>query len=149
MLTATPINNRLSDFRHMTELFTRRDEAYFGRTLGVNNLTAHFNNMKKVLRTTVGHEVTDVADNIVEAQEILATDEIFRQLVVQRSRAYARESQIRETGQAAAFPIRRPPQVAEYSIRKIYGELLDMFEKAFTRKKPLFTLSIYYPLAWY
>ena len=45
MLTATPINNRLSDFRHMTELFTRRDEAYFARTLGVNNLRAHFNQM--------------------------------------------------------------------------------------------------------
>ena len=38
MLTATPINNRISDFRHMAELFTRRDEAYFARTLGVNNL---------------------------------------------------------------------------------------------------------------
>ena len=47
MLTATPINNRLSDFRHMTELFTRRDEAYFARTIGVNNLRAHFNQMEK------------------------------------------------------------------------------------------------------
>ena len=47
MLTATPINNRLSDFRHMAELFTRRDEAYFARTLGVNNLRAHFNQMEK------------------------------------------------------------------------------------------------------
>src|SRR5436190_19890472 len=27
MLTATPINNRLSDFRHMAELFTGRDDA--------------------------------------------------------------------------------------------------------------------------
>ena len=35
MLTATPINNRLSDFRHMTELFTRRDDAWFARTIGV------------------------------------------------------------------------------------------------------------------
>ena len=49
MLTATPINNRLSDFRHMTELFTRRDEAYFARTIGVNNLRAHFNQMEKPL----------------------------------------------------------------------------------------------------
>jgi hypothetical protein len=39
--------------------------------------------------------------------------------------------------------------VAEYSIRKTYGRLLDMFEKAFTRKNPLFTLPMYYPLAWY
>jgi hypothetical protein len=27
MLAATPINNQLSDFRHMVELFTRQDEA--------------------------------------------------------------------------------------------------------------------------
>lgn len=149
MLTATPINNRLSDFRHMAELFTRRDEAYFGRTLGVNNLRAHFNNMEKALRQTVGHDLTDVAEHMTEAQEILATDEIFRHLVVQRSRAYAQESQIRETGKATSFPERRAPQVAEYSIRKTYGRLLDIFEKAFTRKNPLFTLPMYYPLAWY
>jgi superfamily II DNA or RNA helicase len=149
MLTATPINNRLSDFRHMAELFTRRVEGYFGRTLGVNNLSAHFSQMEKALRTRVGHEPTDVAEHMTEAQEILFTDEIFRHLVVQRSRAYARESQIRETGRAAAFPERKAPQVAEYSIRKTYGRLLDMFEKAFTRKNPLFALPMYYPLAWY
>jgi len=149
MLTATPINNRLSDFRHMAELFTRGDETYFARTLGVNNLRAHFNQMEKALRSAVGHDSTDVAENMTEAQQILATDEIFKQLVVQRSRAYARESQIRETGKAAVFPERKAPQVAEYSIRKTYGRLLDMFEKAFTRKNPLFTLPMYYPLAWY
>jgi hypothetical protein len=149
MLTATPINNRLSDFRHMAELFTRRDETYFARTLGVNNLRAHFNQMEKALRSAVGHDSTDVAEHMTEAQKILATDEIFKQLVVQRSRAYARESQIRETGKAAVFPERKAPQVAAYSIRKTYGRLLDMFENAFTRKNPLFTLPMYYPLAWY
>ena len=149
MLTATPINNRLSDFRHMAELFTRRDEAYFARTLGVNNLRAHFNNMEKALRKSAGCDVVDVSEHMSEAQEILAADEIVRNLVVQRSRAYARESQIRETGQAAAFPERRPPQVAKYSIRKTYGRLLDMFENAFQRKNPLFSLPMYYPLAWY
>jgi superfamily II DNA or RNA helicase len=149
MLTATPINNRLSDFRHMAELFTRRDEAYFGRTLGVNNLRSHFNNMEKSLRQTVGHDVPDVSEVISEAQDILAKDEIFKSLVIQRSRSYARESQVRETGKASAFPERRAPQVAAYSIRETYGRLLEMFEKAFTRKNPLFTLPMYYPLAWY
>jgi superfamily II DNA or RNA helicase len=149
LLTATPINNRLSDFRHMTELFTRRDETYFARTLGVNNLSAHFNNMEKALRQAVGHDVTDISEVIADAQDLLVKDQIFGELVVQRSRAYARESQIRETGKAAAFPVRRAPQVAEYSIRKTYGRLLDMFENAFTRKNPLFTLPMYYPLAWY
>jgi superfamily II DNA or RNA helicase len=149
MLTATPINNRLSDFRHMAELFTRKQEDYFGRTLGVNNLRAHFNNLEKSLRSTVGHEVADVSGHMAEVQEFLATDDVFQHLVVQRSRAYARESQIRETGAAAAFPVRKAPQVAEYSIRKTYDRLLDMFEKAFTRENPLFTLPMYYPLAWY
>ena len=148
MLTATPINNRLSDFRHMTELFSRRDEAYFARTLGVNNLRAHFNNMEKTLRKRLGVDV-DVGENIVEVQETLTGDEIFRHLVVQRSRAYARESQIRENRTAAAFPDRKPPIVAEYSIRQTYGRLLDLLEKAFERKSPLFSLPIYYPLAYY
>ena len=149
MLTATPINNRLSDFRHMAELFTRRDEAYFARTLGVNNLTAHVNQMERVFRQRVGHTVADVADQLTEAQDILSTDAIFRQLVVQRSRGYARESQIRETGQATSFPERKAPQVAAYSIKKTYGHLMDLFEKAFTRENPLFTLPMYYPLHWY
>ena len=48
----------------MAELFTRQDQAYFGRTLGVNNLQAHFNNMEKALRTRVGHELTDVGEQL-------------------------------------------------------------------------------------
>ncbi len=149
MLTATPINNRLSDFRHMAELFTRRDETYFARTLGVNNLQAHFNKMERDLRNETGSAQGDLFEHIAEAQQVLSSDPIFTHLVVQRSRAYARESQIRETGEATVFPDRKSPQVAEYSIRKTYGKLLDQFEKAFTRKNPLFTLAVYYPLAWY
>ena len=89
MLTATPINNRLSDFRHMTELFTRRDEAYFARTIGVNNLRAHFNQMERRLRDRVGQDDAAGSEHVTEAQEILFSDEMFRQLVVQRSRTYA------------------------------------------------------------
>lgn len=149
LLTATPINNRLADFRHMAELFTRRDEAFFARTLGVNNFRAHFNNLEKTLRTTVGHDVSDVSEEMAAAQQLLSADTVFESLVVQRSRAYARESQIRETGKAAAFPERKPPQVAEYSIRATYGRLLEIFEAAFSRATPLFKLPMYYPLHWY
>ena len=56
---------------------------------------------------------------------------------------------MRETGQTAVFPDRKPPQVAAYSIRKTYGRLLELFEKAFERDNPLFTLPMYYPLHWY
>ena len=149
MLTATPINNRLSDFRHMAELFTRRDEKYFARTVGVNHLRAHFNQMEKALRDRVGMDGAGAAEHLEDAQDILVSDEIFRELVVQRSRGYARESQIQEHGEAAAFPIRKDPQVASYSVRKTYGGMLDLFEKAFARRNPLFTLPMYYPLHWY
>ena len=149
MLTATPINNRLSDFRHMTELFTRRDEAYFARTIGVNHLRAHFNQMETTLRSRVGMDAVDAAEHMNEAQGILYADAFFRQLVVQRSRSYARESQNREYGKAAAFPNRRDPQVAAYSIRKTYGRMLILLEKAFAKQSPLFTLPMYYPLHWY
>jgi superfamily II DNA or RNA helicase len=150
MLTATPINNQLSDFRHMAELFTRREETYFARTLGVNSLTAHFNAMDKALQLSLGGDPAAQQEGLLEeAHDVLAGDVIFRSLVVQRSRAYARASQIQETGAATVFPERRSPQVAEYSVKKSYGQVLELFEKAFEKKNPLFSLPMYYPLAYY
>jgi hypothetical protein len=149
MLTATPINNKLSDFRHMAELFTRKDETHFARTLGVNNLSSHFNNLEKALRKLIGREELGLGESLAEAHEILERDVTFQNLVVQRSREYAKESQIQETGLSAAFPKRLDPKVADYSIRKTYGRLLDLIEKAFARTTPLFSLPIYYPLAYY
>lgn len=149
MLTATPINNRLSDFRHMAELFTRKDESYFARTIGVNNLRAHFNRMERDLTKLLGQDNVDLTDSIIEANEYIAQDQTFQTLVVQRSRSYAKESQRRENKSTTVFPERKSPKVAEYSIRKTYGLLLDLIERAFAKSNPLFTLPIYYPLAYY
>lgn len=149
MLTATPINNRLSDIRHMIELFSRNDEAYFAKTIGINNLSGHFNGLEKELRRLLDNDTGDLTDRLIELGDILHVDEVFRHLVVQRSRAYAKESQLRETGTSATFPERKPPQVAEYSIFKTYGGLLKMVEDAFAKDAPLFSLPIYYPLAYY
>ncbi len=165
LLTATPVNNRLADFRHMAELFTRGDEAFFGRSLGVNHLSGHFNVMERDLQATLGaagggngngsgdisgRAAMALAEGLTqEARDALATDVVFGALVVQRSRSYAKASQIQERGESAAFPERKPPQVAEYSIRSSYRDVLDMFEKACRRQNPLFSLAIYYPLAHY
>ena len=150
MLTATPINNRLHDIRHMAELFTGRDDRYFARTLGINSLTAQFTAMEKALRSDLGTEGYDLSENLVEVNQALTRDQtFFRNLVVQRSRAYAKESQIQETGDSASFPDREPPKVAEYSIRATYGHLLDEIEKAFSSDNSLFALPIYYPLHYY
>jgi len=150
LLTATPINNRLADFRHMAELFTRGDETYFARTLGVNHFTARFNQLERRLQESLGGKAASLQEGVYEqARDLLTTDQIFEALVVQRSRAYAKASQLQERGETASFPTRRPPRVAEYSIRKSYGHALDMFQQAFERKNPLFSLPIYYPLAYY
>ena len=47
------------------------------------------------------------------------------------------------------FPEREAPKVAEYSVKKTYGHLLSVVEDAFNKNKPLFSLAIYYPLAYY
>jgi superfamily II DNA or RNA helicase len=148
MLTATPINNSLNDFRHMVELFSRGDDAYFSRTLGVTSLIGRLNSITKTLRRRLGEDVPE-AEVSEEAAELLSGDELFKGLVVQRSRAYARASQIQEKGDAAVFPTREDPKVAEYSIRKSYGKLLGLVDSAFQRQKPLFALPMYYPLAYY
>ena len=74
---------------------------------------------------------------------------LFKALVVQRSRGYVRKSQLALGQTAAMFPTREDPKVAEYSVKKTYGRLLDMVEKAFAKEKPLFSLAMYYPLTYY
>src|SRR5216684_1370473 len=152
-LTATPVNNRLIDLQHMIELFSRRQADYFkDAPLGIHSLPGHFRKMENelervVLQKELGHESMDT--NEVEAEQVLSNDALFRALVVQRSRAYVKESQKQHNGKEAIFPKREDPKVADYSIKKTYGKLLELIEKAFNKEKPLFSLAIYYPLAYY
>ncbi len=156
MLTATPINNRLIDLQHMIELFSREQADYFKPApLNIHSLPGHFRTMEKKLdRTANGNQngnavVEESETNQVEAEQVLGSDELFRALVVQRSRAYVKKSQEQHGVNVATFPDKKPPQVAEYSIRKTYGNLLKSVEKAFDKERPLFSLAIYYPLAYY
>ncbi|WP_420638371.1 helicase-related protein [Candidatus Poriferisocius sp.] len=150
MLTATPVNNRLADFRHLVELFSQGDEAYFGPSLGVHNLTDHFSVMERHLQESIGDATRALPEGYgPEVRDALSGDEIFEALVVQRSRAYAKASQVQERGESSAFPQRQPPQVAAYSMVSAYREILNHCEGAFERGDPLFTLAIYYPLAYY
>ena len=149
MLTATPINNKLTDLRHMIELFTNGDEAHFSRTLGVHNLRSHFSRLERDLRNNLGAAADNIGENPTAITSFLESDQIFENLIVQRSRAYAIESQRKEYGEAAAFPQRQKPQVAEYSIFKTYGALLNLIERAFERSSPLFSLVVYNPVEYY
>jgi superfamily II DNA or RNA helicase len=159
MLTATPINNKLVDFRHMVELFIPRTSENkpaddFFATIGIRSLRGHFSKMERELKSLMGGNQAsgnepDIDTNMIDAEKVLVDDSLFRELVIQRSRAYAVESQKAAGATAASFPQRKPPQVAAYSVRKTYGNLLDMVAKAFHKENPLFSLAIYYPLAYY
>ncbi len=150
LLTATPINNQLIDLQHMIELFSRRQPDYFKDSLGIHSLAGHFRTMEKDLAKRTG-EAIELQSELpgLEAGELLAQDQLFRTLVVQRSRAYVRESQKQQGGKLAIFPERAPPQVAAYSVKKTYGKLLQLLEEAFSKANPLFTLPMYFPLAYY
>ena len=153
MLTATPVNNSLLDFKHMIELFSRRQADYFkAAPLGIHSLPGHIRTMEKELAESLEDQPADnepAETNEAEAQTVLFCDPLFSALVVQRSRAYVRASQKQQGSTAAMFPVRDDPKVAAYSIKKTYGKLLDMVEKAFSKKNPLFSLAMYYPLVYY
>jgi hypothetical protein len=150
-LTATPVNNRLRDLQHMMELFTRREPDYFADApLGIHSLRGHFRKMENELEREIGaSDAEAIETNQAEAQEVLSRNELVQELVVQRSRAYVKKSQQIHGGRKTMFPQREPPKVADYSVRKTYGDLLRMIEKAFDKEKPLFSLAIYYPLHYY
>lgn len=151
MLTATPINNELADLRHMIELFSRRNEDYFKLKLGIHHLRAHFNELNKrldALAVQRGQGSTEVETDTEQAREVLSHDALFKALVVQRSRAYVKESQRLHGGRQTNFPEREPPRVADYELRATYSKLLEMVAAAFDKKKPLFSLAPYSPLAY-
>jgi superfamily II DNA or RNA helicase len=160
LLTATPINNKLIDLQHMIELFSRRKADYFKTTLGIHSLPGHFRKMEKDLEAQSEQPDGQAGKpdlqpdlfpetNLADADKVLAGDKLFQGLVVQRSRAYVRQSQLQQGGTAASFPTREDPKVAEYSVKKTYGKLLGMVDQAFHKEKPLFSLAMYYPLAFY
>lgn len=152
MLTATPINNSVHDFRYMIELFTGGDERYFAEQLGVQNLRAHFVQLERRILNKLPSAYAPALDtgaDIREAELALRSDRVFDALVVQRSRAYVKRSQQQQGASQALFPERAAPSVAPYNLKATYGKLLDALERAFNKHKPLFVLSIYYPLAYW
>lgn len=144
-LTATPINNSTLDLQHLIELFSRREPDYF-RSLGINTLKGHFRELETALAKIAGGGKVDIST--AEAEQVLSNDGLYRAIVVQRSRAYAKKSQEQSGGAKVSFPERQRPIVAKYSLKKTYGKLLENIEKAFNKKKPLLSLAIYNPLGY-
>ena len=152
-LTATPINNSLRDFQHMIEIFSSRKSDYFNAApLGIHSLSGHIRKLERTLERAA-KELSpddDTSDlNLVEAEDVLATDALFRELVVQRSRKYVKRSTETAEDGEILFPLPRKPKVCDYSVKQTYGKLLQMVSVAFHKREPLFTLSIYNPYVHY
>lgn len=148
MLTATPINNRLLDLKHLIDLFAREDSTYFKDTLGIHSLLGHFRAMEKELDERIA-ELEGTADHaeldLGIVGDMMDRNTLFKELVVQRSRKYVKESLTQASSGAILFPVRQKPQVAAYNVKKTYGSLLDKIDEAFHRQNPLFVLSMYNP----
>jgi superfamily II DNA or RNA helicase len=153
LLTATPVNNRLTDLQHMIELFSRGQADYFrDAPLGIHSLPGHFRKMEKELEGYLNRAADNgdgVQTDLLEADYVLGADALFHALVVQRSRAYVRRSLEAAGDGDILFPRPREPKVQPYSVKQTYGKLLQMVEDAFNKQKPLFSLAIYFPYAYY
>lgn len=152
MLTATPINNSFRDLQHLIELFTRGDDAYFKKApLGIHSLKGHFKKMENRLAEIMDAE-TSVTDTIDASSDVFHADQLVRQLVVQRSRAYVKKSLQNLQGANVVFSHKTDPNVAQYSLKAYYGDLIDHFVHSFYRKDrktgrnmPILALAIYSP----
>ena len=150
LLTATPINNSLFDLQHLMEFFTRRDDNRFSH-LGINSIRGHLILKERAIEAMMGMAESEEAVipdfDVVAAERVLRDDTLFRETVVQRSRAYVRNREKFSTT-SVEFPERQSPKVADYSLKDTYGGLLTELRKAFDSDDPLLKLPIYYPLAY-
>ncbi len=150
MLTATPVNNSFRDLQHMIELFTLQDDAYFSNTsLGIHSLVGHFKKMEAKLEEATGE--TAYAEGMDVPESVFVSDPLVSALVVQRSRAFVKQSLTAEGG-GVVFPVEKLPNVANYSLRDSYGKLTDDFIETCSRRDrrtgrptPILALAIYSP----
>lgn len=143
LLTATPINNSLLDLKNQIDLFAQRDDKFFSKApIGINSLTGYFNKKEKELHKIAGATPDEISNEVT--RDILGSEELFKNIIVQRSRAYVKQSiALENSDRKIEFPIREKPQVVPYSLIKIYGPLLNKVEKAFDSEKPLLRLPVY------
>ena len=149
MLTATPINNNLFDFVHQIEIFTGADnDAYFA-PLGIPSLRTYVARRQKAfLEENQPASGESESIDMDDFEELMRDDKLLRALIVQNSRKYAQESAKAAESAPVLFPEPDKPRAVPYSYDLAYNRLLEELEIAFAKRSPLFTLPMYYPLAY-
>ena len=86
-----------------------RPDHFKDAPLGIHSLPGHFRKLEKALEkmvrdTAESERRSTSTTNQAEAEQVLWSDDLFRALVVQRSRAYVKQSQEQHGGVKAIFP---------------------------------------------
>jgi hypothetical protein len=141
LLTATPINNSLEDFRNQLDLITGDVAKPDSMPAEIGSIPAYL----KDLQREIEHAKVDPSHNPL----ILREKRLFQEVVTQRSRSFAKELQKRDpNARDLLFPEREKPRVAAYSILNVCGALLNRLLLAFDKKNPQLQFSVYYPLQY-
>ncbi|MEE3851789.1 helicase-related protein [Gordonia sp. LSe1-13] len=140
LLTATPINNTFFDLVHQAELFTGVDADDHFASIGISSLRKYTVELEKPFKSGVPDPAAVAA--------MMAQDKLFQSIIHQNSRRYAVESSKVTGGATVVFPETQVPRVVPYEFGTLYSPLFAELQTAFSRATPLFTLPMYYPLAF-
>jgi len=86
------------------------------------------------------------ATAVIEAaddDDFLRTDDLLRNILIQRSRKYVKQSESIKSEEGPLFPVRQKPRVIQYSLKAVYAGLYGEIKNAFDRDDPFLTLAIY------
>ncbi|MCD2115010.1 phospholipase D-like domain-containing protein [Rhodococcus rhodochrous] len=140
LLTATPINNSFFDLVHQAELFTGVDADDYFASIGISSLRKYTAELEKPFKSGVPDPAAIAA--------MMSQDKLFQSIIHQNSRRYAVESSKVTGGSTVVFPETQVPRVVPYEFGTLYSPLFTELQTAFSRATPLFTLPMYYPLAF-
>ena len=116
--------------------FGQNRRTYFSR-IGVHDYRRHFRDIEKQLEDVE----TDIAEQ-VEEEDFLRQNPILKQVLIQRSRRYIKESE-QKSGVDILFPKRVIEPTVNYSLKRVYGSLYNELRDAFDRHYPFINLAIY------
>jgi len=137
-LTATPINNSLDDLYYLINYFTQGNQKHFEKK-GIQNLRKHFiDNEKRLENSYQQQTIVDAVDN----EDFLRTDDLLKNVLIQRSRKYVMESES-QSSSMPLFPERQIPRVIKYSLKDVYSTIYGEIKEAFDKDTPFLSLAIY------
>ena len=112
LLSATPINNSIMDLYHQIRIFTRGDDAYFWRSIGIHDLYKH---MRDAANKEGGLEA-----GLEKIQRLLDG------IMVRRTRSYIKEVYPNDTinGHPIKFPEHEYSPI-HYSLADLYGNIFQ------------------------